>query len=160
MSDGQQNNAGSVREPMLFGHYERALDSKGRFNLPFRFRQKDLGKEEEPPRFMIFQDRHDVVSLMTTAQYEASLVNARHRGSGQEQRTFLRWLATHSQEVSLDGQGRVAVPQQYLDTIGAKKRVLVLGVGPRMELWEPERYQVTEDAAGDPDDKFFEGFYE
>ena len=53
------------------------------------------------------------------------------------------------------------LPQHHLLlTILLVAHYSLLGVGPRMELWEPERYQVTEDAAGDPDDKFFEGFYE
>ena len=44
-------DSAGMQDPIFFGSYERALDDKGRFNVPFRFRKKDLAKEEEPPRF-------------------------------------------------------------------------------------------------------------
>ncbi len=146
-------------EPLLYGSYERALDAKGRFNVPFRFRKKDLGKEEEPPRFMITEDSHGVVSLMTVERYEEMLQGALAAGSGRAQLQFLRWLATHSQEVPMDSQGRVAVPQKYLERIGTGKRILVLGMGKRMELWEPDRHAAQQDATGKPPEDFFEVFY-
>ena len=161
MNETQQDRAGGGgEERMLYGHYERALDSKNRFNLPFRFREKDLVGEDEPPRLMITQDQQGVVSLMTCRQYADSLARVKNRQKGDDQRRFLRWLAKHSQEVPLDSQGRVAVPQAYLDTIGATKKMLILGVGTRMELWEPSRYQSEQDAAGNPSADCFEAFYD
>jgi MraZ protein len=160
VNEERQAPDSSTPEPLLYGSYERALDAKGRFNVPFRFRKKDLGKEEEPPRFMITEDPQGVVSLMTRECYEESLQGALKQGRGRDQWHFLRWLATHSQEVPLDSQGRVAVPQKYLDRIGAGKRLLVLGVGKRMELWEPTRFESMQEATGKPGDEFFEVFYE
>jgi MraZ protein len=160
VDEERQVSENSPIEPLLYGSYERALDAKGRFNLPFRFRKKDLGKEEEPPRFMITEDPQGVVSLMTRERYEQSLQGALKQGRGRDQWHFLRWLATHSQEVPLDSQGRVAVPQKYLERIGAGKRLLVLGVGKRMELWEPKRFEAMQTATGSPADEFFEVFYQ
>jgi len=159
VNEERQAAAAGPTEPLLYGSYERALDAKGRFNVPFRFRKKDLGKEEEPPRFMITEDSHGVVSLMTVARYEEMLARALEAGSGRAQMQFLRWLATHSQEVPMDSQGRVAVPQKYLDRIGGGKRILVLGMGRRMELWDPQRHLALEDAGGSPSEEFFEVFY-
>lgn len=161
MNEAQQDRMGEgAEEQMLYGHYERSLDSKNRFNLPFRFREKDLVREDEPPRLMITQDQAGVVSLMTCRQYADNLGRVKARQKGVDQRRFLRWLAKHSQEVPLDSQGRVAVPQSYLDTIGATKRMLILGVGTRMELWEPGRYEAEQDAAGNPSADCFEAFYD
>jgi MraZ protein len=159
VTEERQTAAAGSTEPLLYGSYERALDAKGRFNVPFRFRKKDLGNEEEPPRFMITEDSHGVVSLMTIENYEEMLQGALAAGSGRSQLQFLRWLATHSQEVPMDSQGRVAVPQKYLDRIGAAKRILVLGMGRRMELWEPGRHAAQQEVAGSPPEDFFEIFY-
>jgi MraZ protein len=160
VSDERQSGVPGAQEPLLYGSYERALDDKGRFNVPFRFRKKDLAPEEEPPRFMITEDPQGVVSLMTCLQYEESLERTKQLGRGRELWNFLRWLATHSQEVQMDAQGRVAVPQRYLERIGAGKRVLVLGVGDRMELWEPGRYEAVQTASGSPTEEFFEEFFQ
>lgn len=158
MTEQQEHN--STTEPLLYGSYERALDAKGRFNVPFRFRKKELKKEEEPPRFMITEDHQGVVSLMTCAEYEQALARAKALGRGRDQWTFLRWLATHSQEVQLDSQGRVAIPQKYLERVGAEKRLLVMGVGTRMELWEPGRFEAVQAATGSPTEEYFEEFYQ
>jgi len=160
VNEAQQDRVEVAEEPTLYGHYERSLDSKKRFNLPFRFREKDLVGEDEPPRLMITQDKEGVVSLMTCRQYAEALARVKQQQKGRDQRSFLRWLAKHSQEVPLDSQGRVAVPQSYLDTIGAKKRLLILGVGTRMELWEPRRYEAEQDAVGSPSSDCFEAFYD
>ena len=159
MNEEGQIPAAGQAEPLLYGSYERALDDKGRFNVPFRFRKKELGKEEEPPRFMITEDSQGVVSLMTRDRYEEMLKRALEAGSNRSQLQFVRWLANHSQEVPMDSQGRVAVPQKYLERIGADKRILVLGMGKRMELWDPQRNALQQDATGSPSEEFFEIFY-
>jgi len=160
MSDELQVPEGQAADSLLFGSYERSLDAKGRFNVPFRFRAKEAGKEDEPVRFMITEDAQGVVSLMTRDNYETSLRSALKLRRGREQWHFVRWLATHSQPVQLDGQGRVAIPQKYLERIGAKKRLLVVGVGKRMELWDPARITSVQTATGDPAEEFFDVFYQ
>lgn len=160
VDQAQQDKLERVDELMLYGHYERALDSKNRFNVPFRFREKDLVREEEPPRLMITRDQKGIVSLMTCRQYAENLARVQQRQKGEDQRRFLRWLAKHSQELLLDKQGRVAVPQAYLDAIGAERRLLVLGMGNRMELWDPDRYDAEQQTAGAPAAECFETFYD
>jgi MraZ protein len=160
VNEAQQDRVATAEEPMLYGHYERSLDAKKRFNLPFRFREKDLVGEDEPPRLMITQDKEGIVSLMTCRQYEENIKRVKARMKGVDQRNFLRWIARHSQPVPLNSQGRVAVPGPYLDTIGAGKRLLILGVGTRMELWDPASYDAEQDAVGAPSSDCFEAFYD
>ncbi len=160
VGDERQEPEGGGQDTLLYGSYERALDAKGRFAVPFRFRKKELGGEEEPPRFMITEDPNGVVSLMTLARYKEALQGALAQNRGRDTWHFMRWLATHSHEVVLDAQGRVAVPQRYLERIGAQKRLLVLGVGNRMELWEPDRFEAVQQVSGNPPEEFFEVFYQ
>jgi len=145
-------------ELQMYGSYERALDDKGRFSFPMSFRAKEPGKEEEPLRFMIAEDHEGVVSLMTCAQYEKSLQAVQQLGTGQDEWDFRRWLAAHSQAVQTDSQGRVTIPQKYLEKIGARKRLLILGAITRIELWDPDRWDQRQAAAGKPAEKYIRAF--
>ena len=46
-----------------------------------------------------------------------------------------------SDEVKLDGQGRVTIPQRLRESVGIDKDVVVLGVRDRMEIWDRETYE-------------------
>lgn len=153
-----QATAYSTSEPSFYGSYERALDDKGRFNVPFRFRKRDLAKEEEPPRFMIVEDTEGVVSLLTYGQYEDSMEQIMRMDEDDERDEFLRWMARHSQEVPMDSQGRVAVPARYLERIGAERRVQVLGMVNRMELQAPTG-EGDDVKATTPPRKYFKRFF-
>lgn len=157
MSDGEVGSAGAG-DPIFFGSYERALDDKGRFNVPFRFRRKDLAKEEEPPRFMIFEDPDGTVSLLTFDQYVRSMEAVMAMEEDEERDDFLRWMADHSEEVPMDKQGRVAVPQDYLRRIGVTKRLKVRGMVNRMELTRPSEAIGEDEAVQTPPRKYFKRF--
>jgi len=155
----QQVGSTNISEPFFFGSYERALDDKGRFNVPFRFRRKDLGKEEEPPRFVIFRDPDDIVSLLTFDQYVHSMQEIMAMEEDEERDDFLRWMADHSQEIPMDSQGRVAVPGAYLACIGVAKRLKVRGMVNRMELTRPDGEVDEAEASKRPPRKYFKRFF-
>lgn len=158
MSESQAGS-NSIQEPFFFGSYERALDDKGRFNVPFRFRRKDLAKEEEPPRFVIFRDPDDIVSLLTFDQYVRSMQEIMAMDEDEERDDFLRWMADHSQEIPMDSQGRVAVPGTYLECIGVTKRLKVRGMVNRMELTRPDGEVDQTEAPKRPPRKYFKRFF-
>jgi division/cell wall cluster transcriptional repressor MraZ len=149
----------SPMEPFFFGSYERALDDKGRFAVPFRFRRQDLAKEEEPPRFVIFEDPEGIVSMLTFDQYVRSMQQIMAMEADEERDEFLRWMADHSQEVPMDSQGRVAIPGAYLERIGVNKRVRVRGMVNRMELTRPIDQAAAEQASAAPPRKYFKRFF-
>ena len=65
-------------------------------------------------------------------------------------RAFSRLFFASADEVRLDAQGRVTIPQRLRDVVGIKKEVVVLGVRERMEIWdrgEFERYRDVHAAA-------------
>ncbi|MEZ4388461.1 MAG: hypothetical protein R3D98_12995 [Candidatus Krumholzibacteriia bacterium] len=158
MSDGQAGST-NLQEPFFFGSYERALDDKGRFNVPFRFRKKDLAKEEEPPRFVIFEDPDAIVSLLTMEQYVRSMQEIMAMDADEERDEFLRWMADHSQEVPMDSQGRVAIPSTYLERIGVTRRLKVRGMVNRMELTRPAEEAGADAVVKAPPRKYFKRFF-
>ena len=60
-------------------------------------------------------------------------------------RKLLRVLSANTETVTMDSQGRILVPEHLRDMAGLVGEALVLGVGNRMEVWDPARYQSYED---------------
>ncbi|MDA8062349.1 MAG: division/cell wall cluster transcriptional repressor MraZ [Actinomycetota bacterium] len=122
---------------MFFGRYEHSLDSKGRVVLPARFRSSF-----ETPQAFLTQYLDGCLALWTPAEFgkrlqEYSLAQAR---SGAD-RNLARVWAAGSQEVEIDRQGRVAVPQHLLAFAQLQDRLLVVGALERIELWNPLQWE-------------------
>ncbi len=118
------------------GEYTRAVDAKGRFNLPFRFRKSVAGAEEE--RYVVTSGPEGSLALMPYAVYLDNFNRVRQGPPSPERRNFLRMMSRSSHEVVPDSQGRVAVPVRFLENAGVTSKVTVVGVGDYMELWNPE----------------------
>lgn len=116
--------------------YERAVDAKGRFNLPFRFRRTMPGPEDE--KYMITLGPDGALALMPYPVWLESFNRTQTGPASAEQRRFKRMMSRNSHEVTPDSQGRIAVPSRYLVSAGIDRKVVVIGVGNYMELWAPE----------------------
>ena len=49
-------------------------------------------------------------------------------------------MVANANEISLDSQGRLAVPPNLREVSGLEKEVLIIGNLERVELWDPQRY--------------------
>ncbi len=43
-------------------------------------------------------------------------------------------------QLSLDGDGRVVLPENLLKKAGLKEKAIFIGKGPTFEIWEPKRF--------------------
>ena len=129
----------------LLGTHSYALDPKGRVSLPTRFREAF----DEGLWLTVGQDR--CLYCFPRAEWDrrASEVG-RSRLTDSDGRAFARLFFASADEVRLDGQGRVTIPQRLREAVGIRKDVVVLGVRDRMEIWdrgEFERYRNAHAAA-------------
>lgn len=129
----------------LLGTHSYSLDPKGRVSLPARFREAF----DEGLWLTVGQDRCLYCFPRAEWQRRAAEVGASPL-SDPDGRAFARLFFASADEVRLDGQGRVTIPQRLREAVGIGKDVVVLGVRDRMEIWdrvEFERYQDTHAAA-------------
>jgi MraZ protein len=138
-----EERGGRVAE--LLGTHSYSLDPKGRVSLPARFREAF----DEGLWLTVGQDR--CLYCFPRAEWErrASEVGASPL-SDTDGRAFARLFFASADEVRLDGQGRVTIPQRLREAVGIRKDVVVLGVRDRMEIWdraEFERYRDVHAAA-------------
>lgn len=62
-------------------------------------------------------------------------------------RALQRLVLGSAERVAFDSAGRLLVPTSLRELAGLDRDVILLGLGEHFELWDRERWQVTEDAA-------------
>lgn len=134
------------------GAYTRKVDAKGRFNLPFRFRQggPDAGEE----KYVVGRGPDGGLTVHPHAVWQESYNRLRAGEPSPALRRNLRLMSLNSRVVEPDAQGRVAVPPEMLARGGIAREVTVVGVGSYMELWAPDALAGAE-ASDEPVDEGF-----
>ena len=155
--------AGTGDFPFTFhGSYTRAVDAKGRFHLPFRFRnQSSVGVVEEDDRekYMISPGLDGSMTLSPHSVWMENFNRLRREEPSPEKTRDLRLMSLNSKMLAPDAQGRVAVPLEILASIGVEKKITVVGMGPHMELWSPEAVAEFSPENQGPSQEFMTRFY-
>jgi len=129
---------------MFRGSNSVTLDARGRMALPARFRQVVL--EHCEGQVVITIDLHErCLLLYPLPEWEKiesglqSLANIRP-----STRAIQRLLIGHATDVQLDGHGRVLLPPTLREFAGLEKRLIVLGIGRKIEIWSEEHWHDRE----------------
>ena len=144
MDDGARNQPSYC----FHGAYERAVDAKGRFNLPFRFRRS--GEEAGAERYVVMKGPDGQLAVLPEEVFEAAFTRLREGEPSRDKRAVLRKISAGSFVLEPDSQGRVAVPAELLASVGISKRVFVVGMADRMELFDPGAVHDHRLGAGGP----------
>lgn len=124
----------------LSGEYEGKLDAKGRIVLPSRLKS---GLSEANGN-MLMISRGVEPCLVIYPMVEYNKIYSRVSGMNefnQEHRLLQRTFFSRFSDVELDGNGRFLVPKIMLNYAKLEKEVVFVGMGNRMEMWNPERYE-------------------
>ena len=123
----------------LSGEYECKLDPKGRLVLPAKIKanlpeasgnQVVLMRGFEPCLIIYPKVEWKVIYDKVAGLYEFN----------EEYRQFQRNFFRGNSEVELDNVGRFVVPKSMSRYAGLENEVIVVGLGNRVEIWNPERY--------------------
>lgn len=121
----------------FFGRFEHTIDDKGRLTLPAKFR----GPFERGG--YLTQGLDGCLALWTPEEFEAQTEAMQVRAAAtQADRHLVRLWASSSVELTPDRQGRILVPSRLRTFAGLDDDVLVLGVIDRVEIWDPERWDL------------------
>lgn len=125
---------------MFIGQYEHNLEEKGRLSVPKKFRT-DLADGGVLTRgldgcLFLFPKRHWEEFVEKLQQ--TPLTKADARG-------FSRLLTYGANEVEIDAQGRILVPEYLRQFAGIKKEVILAGSLERIEIWDKENFTVYQE---------------
>ncbi len=123
----------------LSGEYECKLDPKGRMVLPSRIKSALPDAEV----LKVYIKRGFEQCLVMYSELEWKKVYSKVAGLSEfneEHRNFQRNFFSGSVELELDNNGRLLLPKTMIKYAGIDKEIVVVGVGNRVELWNPEAY--------------------
>lgn len=115
---------------MFIGEYQHTLDDKKRISLPSKFR-KELGKT-----VILTRGLDNCLFLYSQSQWEKISEKLSELSIGRaDSRGFNRFMLSGAIDLSVDGAGRILIPDVLKDFAHLKSKVVLAGVGNRVELW-------------------------
>lgn len=123
------------------GLHEHSLDSKDRITVPASYR----GALSEGVVLMKGLER--CVEVWPTAAAEAmeSRTLASLNPMSRDARRIQRRFFSHSEAVELDSAGRVRLGRQLIEHAGLAGRCMITGMGDRLEIWNPEVWELEDE---------------
>jgi MraZ protein len=129
---------------MFRGHFEHAIDAKGRTSLPARFRDvlaaaNDLRMVITPA---LFDPCLHVYPMRAWEELEAKIAALPQFDPNVV--AFRRRYLSAAVEAEPDKQGRILVPPSLREHAGLRDEVLWAGMGQTIELWSRDRWTAAQ----------------
>ena len=58
-----------------------------------------------------------------------------------EEAEDLQTILADARQLTIDGDGRVMMPQDLLDYVGVSDTIMFVGLGKSFQLWQPDAYE-------------------
>lgn len=121
------------------GEYECKIDAKGRAVLPSRIKSALPAASGNS----LVITRGFEPCLVLYPQVEWAKIFSKVAGLNEfneEYRNFQRNFFRGNTEIELDSNGRFLIPRTMAGFAGLEKYAVMVGLGNRIEVWDPERY--------------------
>ena len=127
----------------FIGEYAYSLDSKGRINVPAKFRQS-LSEDNENT-FVITRGVDPCIWVYPLSHWKEIESNLRNLSSiSKIHRTFVRNTARYASPSTYDKQGRITLTPSLIEYADLDKDALIIGMINKMEIWNPNRLDETD----------------
>jgi MraZ protein len=122
------------------GVSELVLDAKGRVAVPARHREELTSPSSG--RVVITADHGGCLLIYPLATWEPIQAELMRLSSFDDRiRSLQRLLVGHADDVELDAAGRILIPPALRRYAGLDKRVVLVGQGQKLELWDEVKWQ-------------------
>ena len=132
---------------MFIGEYHHQIDDKGRMAIPTKFRP-DLVKGA-----VVTRGLDSSLFLLPMEEWGKLAEKLAGLPLGQaNSRAFARLMLAGAMDVTFDKQGRFVIPEYLRQYAGIAKKVVIVGVHTRLEIWDEDTWNSyrtsTEEEAG------------
>ncbi len=122
-----------------FGRFTNILDSKGRINLPARFRAATDKLKNGEQTFILTRGTENYIAMFPLAEWRKKLEGMETKvPDGEQRRIFKRRINYTASHQKVDKQGRINIPTDLIEYADLDKEVVVLGTGKMIEIWNPD----------------------
>jgi len=127
----------TLNKDTFTGEYQYSIDSKGRINIPAKFRQS-LSKKNQNT-FVATRGQDPCVWIYPLTEWKKIEDELRNLSSASGiHRTFIRQIARSATPSTCDKQGRIMISPSLLSYASLNKETLILGMINKIEIWNPK----------------------
>ena len=120
---------------MFIGEYHHSIDEKGRLAVPTKFRG-DLAKGA-----VVTRGLDSSLFLLPLEEWGKLSEKLASLPLGQaKSRAFARLMLAGAMDVKPDKQGRFVLPDYLRKYAGLEKKVVIVGIHTRLEIWDEETW--------------------
>ena len=131
---------------MLVGEYDLSLDEKGRLSVPAGLRHtlQTLYGAEGGNTLFITRYFENCLVVYPKAVWMEIQEQVFALPNDAKSRSFTRSFYSSASMLNLDRQGRMLIPQKLRQCAGIGAEAHMVGVGKKLELWSPTRWEAYE----------------
>ena len=127
----------TLNKDTFTGEYQYSLDSKGRVNIPAKFRQT-LSKKNQNT-FVATRGQDPCIWIYPLTEWKKIEDDLRKLSSvSSVHRTFIRQIARSATPSTCDKQGRITLSPSLISYANLDKEALIIGMINKIEIWNPE----------------------
>ncbi|MBU1126687.1 MAG: division/cell wall cluster transcriptional repressor MraZ [Patescibacteria group bacterium] len=131
---------------MFIGEYHHQIDEKGRMAVPVKFRPDLIHGA------VVTRGLDSSLFLLPLEEWGKLATSLAALPLGQSNsRAFARLMLAGAMEVGVDKQGRFVIPEYLRDYAELGKKVVIVGIHTRIEIWDEGKWETyrrqTEDDA-------------
>lgn len=127
---------------MFLGESLHSLDAKARIVVPKRWLAAFAEDPEGKRPAMLTRGFEGCLFLFPETGFEAALARMELQAfGGAELRKMQRLFFANAHQVSIDGAGRMVVPEKLRALAALEKEVVLVGCADRAEIWSQERWE-------------------
>ena len=121
---------------MFIGEYSHNLDTKGRINIPSKFR------EELHSSFILARGLDGCLTIYSLEQWNKIFEEINKLPTTKKAvRQYTRVLTSNACECSLDNQGRILIPSNLSAPLNIKKECVIVGANDHIEIWDKNAWE-------------------
>lgn len=131
----------------FLGNIEAKTDAKGRAFLPAQFRKVLAASGED--MLVLRQDVFEnLLVLYPQSVWNQLMDDMRARLSrwDRQQQMAYRTFVSNVMELSIDGNGRILIPRNFLEAAGIRQSVRFVGMGDTIEIWPANDLELMDKA--------------
>lgn len=124
---------------MFRGIYEISLDTKGRLSVPAKLRA--IFEEQSQRQVVLTADLDRNLLIYPLSEWEVAEAKLVQLSSTDRRARLIKQLyLAHACECEIDGTGRVLIPPMLRKFASLEKKVVLSGMGNKLELWDRSRW--------------------
>lgn len=124
----------------FWGSFSATLDTKGRINVPAKFR-KNL-REDDDDTLILIRSRERCIALYPQTAWRDTIDELKAKVDSQREFGIVsRRLMFQASEQRIDKQGRVTLSAPLIDYAGLNGEIMIVGYENKIEIWDPARYR-------------------